>query len=341
MGLLTLTVKKSQSMGRPRKVLIVKTGFSEFLDRGISTTVSLGDVHICTALLHIYKNDSVTWMTSWDARLLFKDNPYVKELLIFGPQAIQKITQASYDLLINLEKDIGICTFLRHVKAKKRFGFYFSDRIHNIATHNRATKYLLAGQENHRNIDKSVFEILYEAVGEKWSGQLPVFSRQHKSEIRYDVGFNYSVGTKWPTKAWPDDKWTTLETLLTPQFKISWQRGHRNILQYVDWLDSCRVIVTSDSLAQSLGVALDKKVIVLYGPTNSRRVEGLKNLEVITSCLDCPHMPCFSPVCKFDRFCMDYISPEQVAGICRSWLSSSERSKEAEKQEIEMQRVLI
>ena len=59
-------------MKTSRKVLIIKTGFSEFLDRGISTTVSLGDVLICTSLLHLYKQDEVTWVTDWMARRLLK-----------------------------------------------------------------------------------------------------------------------------------------------------------------------------------------------------------------------------------------------------------------------------
>ena len=75
-----------------KKILIVKTGFSEFLDRGISTTVSLGDVLICTSILHLYKNDHVTWVTDWQARQLLQGNPYIKQLLIFGSQALESIT---------------------------------------------------------------------------------------------------------------------------------------------------------------------------------------------------------------------------------------------------------
>jgi hypothetical protein len=51
-----------------RRVLIIKTGFSEFLDLGISTTVSLGDVLICTSILDIFKNDEVTWLTDRQAK---------------------------------------------------------------------------------------------------------------------------------------------------------------------------------------------------------------------------------------------------------------------------------
>ena len=310
---------------KSRKILIIKTGFSEFLDRGISTTVSLGDVLTCTAILHLYKNDQVTWVTSWPARQLLQGNPYISELLIFGPDALEKIAGCAYDILINLEKEIGICTFLRRVRAKKRYGFYFNEQIHDIATHNRATRYLLAGQENHRDIDKNFLEILFETVGEKWEGQKYVLNRRKTIKEKYDIGFNYSVGSKWPTKAWPKEKWEQLEQILKDKYTVSWQQGQQNLIRYVEWIDRCRMIVTSDSLGQAIAAALGKKVVVLYGPTNFRRMLRIENLSVIPSESSCPFMPCYLPICKHDDFCMNHIAPERVARRCEELLGLSFR----------------
>lgn len=307
-------------MPNARKILIVKTGFSEFLDRGISTTVSLGDVLMCTAILHLYKNDKVTWVTSFAARQLLESNPYINELLIFGPATFKKIARASYDVFINLEKDIGICTFLSTIKARQRHGFYFDQKIHDISTYNNATAYLLSGQENHKDVNKTGFEILFDAVGAKWQGEGVIYNRKHRVAEKFDIGFNYSVGTKWPTKGWPTKKWEALEKILGSEYSISWQQGHKNILKYIDWIDSCRLIVTSDSLGQAIGHALKKKVITLYGPTDYRRMQGVENIHVICSTLKCPYMPCFLPICKNDKFCMDYIEEKKVATQCRKLL---------------------
>lgn len=303
-----------------KKVLIVKTGFSEFLDRGISTTVSLGDVLICTSVLHVYKKDHVTWVTDWQARQLLRGNPYIQELLIFGSAALEGIASRDFDVLVNLEKDIGICTFLNRVKAKKKYGFYFSDKAHGIMTRKRSTEYLLSGQENHRNINKNALELLYETVGQQWQGQGLVLAAGRKARIKYDVGFNHAVGGKWPTKAWPAEYWKTLEALLEGDHSVSWQQGHKDLGQYIEWIKSCRMIVTSDSLGQAIGQALGKKVITLYGPTNYLRMQGVPNVEVVPSTLKCPHMPCYMPSCIFDKFCMDYISPRKVAKMCKEYL---------------------
>jgi heptosyltransferase II len=304
-----------------RKVLIVKTGYSEFLDRGISTTVSLGDVLICTSLLHLYKNDHVTWLTSWEARELLQDNPLIHELLIFETSTLPKLLNQSFDIVVNLEKDIGISMFLNHIKTSQSFGFYFDDTTHTIETRNPATQYLLNGQEHHKNIYKSALEILYETVDAKWEGQgLVLNNKPSPSGTQFDIGFNHAVGSKWPTKAWPMSHWKKLEELLNGRFTISWQQGHKNLQRYIEWINSCRIIVSSDSLGQAIGLALGKNVITLYGPTNFRRMQGIEKVTVVPSTMDCPHMPCFLPYCKLGTSCMEHIQPEDIAALCEKQL---------------------
>ena len=44
------------------KVLIIKLGYSETMDAGISKVTSLGDVLRSTVILHRFKDDQVTWL---------------------------------------------------------------------------------------------------------------------------------------------------------------------------------------------------------------------------------------------------------------------------------------
>ncbi len=304
---------------KPRKVLIIKTGFSEFLDRGISTTVSYGDVLMCTAILHRFAQDHVTWVTSWAARDILKGNPYINKLFVFGPAAFRSIQSRKYDILINLEKDIGISTWVDQLKAARRFGFYFDERKHDINCFKPTTRYLLMGQENQKDIKKTACEILYETIGQRWKGEGFILKSRRVKE-KYDIGFNYSVGSKWPTKAWPMDKWKVLERLLKKKYSISWQQGQKNLNQYFDWIASCRLIVTSDSLGQTVAQVLGKQVVTLFGPTNHERMQGPENLHFVRSPLRCPYRPCYLPVCTYRRFCMNYIEPHKVARLCERLL---------------------
>ncbi|MDD3374509.1 MAG: glycosyltransferase family 9 protein [Candidatus Omnitrophica bacterium] len=307
-------------MKKKRRVLIIKTGFSEFLDRGVSTTVSLGDVLFCTSVLHLYKDDDVTWVVSDQAKGLLENNPYINKLLVFDPFVLKSVLNKKYDVFINLEKDIGICAFLKDIQSKEKYGFYFDEKVYDIATYKDATRLLLSGQENHKNIINNTAEILYQVVGAKWDGQGLVLFPEKRKEPVYDVGLNYSVGVKWPTKSWSMGHWKMLEKLLKKDFSVSWQKGHKNIKSYIQWIDSCKVIVTSDSLGQMIGQALGKKVVTLFGPTNHQRMMGVPGIHVLPSRLKCRYRPCYMPFCRNKRFCMDVILPKNVEVICRRLL---------------------
>jgi len=67
-----------------QKVLIVKLGFTETMDHSVSLdNVSLGDIFRTTAILHLFKNDNITWLITQEGVPLLADNPYIKRILIY------------------------------------------------------------------------------------------------------------------------------------------------------------------------------------------------------------------------------------------------------------------
>jgi heptosyltransferase-2 len=42
----------------------------------------------------------------------------------------------------------------------------------------------------------------------------------------------------------------------------------------MDWIHSCRVVVSTDSLGLHLGLAMDKWVVGLFGPTDPSEIHG-------------------------------------------------------------------
>lgn len=64
------------------KVLIIKLGYSETLDKEIGITTSLGDVLRSTVILNYLKGDDVTWLVDEKAYPLLKNNPWIKRILI-------------------------------------------------------------------------------------------------------------------------------------------------------------------------------------------------------------------------------------------------------------------
>ena len=130
--------------------------------------------------------------------------------------------------------------------------------------------------------------------------------------MQYDIGLNWAVGSKWPNKAWPKKYWEELEGLIKKRHSCSWQEGLEDIRQYIDWINSCRVLVTSDSLGLHIAVALKKKIIILYGPTHSGETFIYDRGTEVFPAVNYDCIPCLTPYCHQDRLCMEYISPADV-----------------------------
>ena len=91
-------------MNNKDKVLIVKTGYSETLDKQISHFSSLGDVLRTTVILHLYKDCHVTWLVDESAFQLLYNNPYIDKILIYNLTSILQLKSQQFDTIINFSK---------------------------------------------------------------------------------------------------------------------------------------------------------------------------------------------------------------------------------------------
>lgn len=298
----------------PAKVLIIKLGYSETLDKEIKTTTSLGDVLRTTVILNFFKNDDVTWLVDEKAYPLLENNQYIRRILIFNLESVLQLQREKFDTVINLEKGPGICAFSDSVNAWRRFGFRFDADRGVAQAYDGAEKVLSLcfDLESKKGSQRFWQDALASMIGKKWEGQEYVLGYRPKSPVKYDIGFNWAVGDKWPNKAWSKENWKKLEGLLKNKYSISWQRGLDNLREYMEWINSCRIIITNDSLGMHLAIALKKNVIILFGPTSSREIyiydRGIKLLPRLNyNCI-----PCLNSQCVQKVHCMESIKPKEV-----------------------------
>jgi heptosyltransferase-2 len=148
-------------------------------------------------------------------------------------------------------------------------------------------------------------------VGSKWQGEIPVIGYKPESKVIYDIGFNFNVGDKWPIKAWPMEYWKELEALIGKKYSVSWQQGLKSIEEYIEWVNSCSLLVTNDSLGLHIAHALDKRIVALFGPTLSSEVYVKRGVKLLPAReYDC--LPCLSTECVRERPCMYEIKPATV-----------------------------
>lgn len=297
------------------KVLIIKLGYSETIDPEIGTYSSLGDVLRTTVILYPFADDQVTWLVDEQAAPLLAGNPHIQRVLIFDLMSVLQLQRERFDTVINLEKVPGVCALADSISAWRRYGFRF-DEAHGVAeAYDGCEKVfsLCKDGDLKRTYRGSWQESLLHIVGAEWQGQEYLLGYTPNNSETIDVGLNWAVGSKWPNKAWPAGHWETLEKLLSEDgCSVSRQQGMNDLHAYMDWINSCRLLVTNDSLGLHIALALKKKVVVLYGPTNPNETYFYGRGEPLypEAKYDC--IPCLKNTCSQERPCMESISPERV-----------------------------
>jgi heptosyltransferase-2 len=308
-----------------KRVLIIKPGYSETLDPDSSGVVSLGDILRTTVILHLFPSDQyqVTWVVDQKGAPLLKGNPFIHRLLVINPFTPHLLLSEWFDIVVNFEKEPGICAVSDRIPAWRRYGFRLDPQTHTAVAYDHADEALsfTTDPAAKRRKIKSWSGILYEMLGHKYEGKPYVLGYRPQTEIRYDVGLNHLIGKKFPLKRWPESHWQELHADLARDHVVCWQQGENDIEDYIEWIASCRLLVTNDSLGLHIGLALGKPVVALFGPTIATEVEGARLLR-ITPPLDWDCIPCMEDKCIQAKACMNYISVVQVLDVVRDALAS-------------------
>ena len=314
------------------KILIIKLGYSETLDPEIGKVVSLGDVVRCTVILESlkekYEDSNITWLVAPEAFPLLADNPYIDRILVWDEFVPFVLMREQFDMVVNLEKIHGICALADMIQAWEKAGFRFDSRSGEYSAYERsvgATKYIqskVSGEKSHDIWQR----VLVEMVGCEWKGQGYSLGYKPKPKQFYDVGFNYYVGSKWPTKAMVKERWEELAKKLELQnISYSWQQGMSNLYEYMDWIAGCKVLVTNDSLGVHLALAMRKSVVVLFGSTSGEEIyyygRGASIYPKFGNMLnEYQCVPCYNPTCKKEKHCMDFIDLDDIVENVKSFL---------------------
>jgi heptosyltransferase-2 len=309
-----------------KRVLIIKPGFSETLDPDSSGVVSLGDILRTTVILHLFPSEHyhVTWLVDHKGIPLLKGNTHIHRLLTVNAFTPHLLLSEWFDIVVNFEKEPGICAVSDRIPAWRRYGFRLDPQTHSAVAYDYSDEALSFTNDSaaKRRKAKSWSEILYEMLGHKYAGQPYLLGYQPESEIRYDVGLNHLIGNKFPLKRWPEAQWNSLHDKLTPQYSVCWQQGNNDIDDYIEWIASCRVIVTNDSLGLHIALALGKPVVALFGPTIATEVDGERLIKIMPT-LDWDCIPCMETVCRKADPCIAHISVESVQKAIHNLLSAS------------------
>jgi len=165
-------------------------------------------------------------------------------------------------------------------------------------------------------------------------------ARLHLHSIGLDlqrpiIGLNTGAGGRWPLKQWREDGYLEciarlgrdrdLQFLLlggpsererNDRLKAAsavrlWDPGCDNTVRhFAALLGHCDVVVTGDTLAMHLSLALNRRTVVLFGPTSAAEIELYGLGEKVVPDMEC--LSCYKTSCDFVPNCMDLISVDMV-----------------------------
>jgi heptosyltransferase-2 len=92
---------------------------------------AMGDVVRTTALLPAlkrkYPESHITWLTLKPCGAILAHNPYVDEVLFYGPETILELEPREFEVVCNVDKSRRSGAVAQRVRAAARFGFGVND----------------------------------------------------------------------------------------------------------------------------------------------------------------------------------------------------------------------
>jgi ADP-heptose:LPS heptosyltransferase len=205
---------------------------------------------------------------------------------------------------------------------------------------------------NEKTYQQTIYEIaelpyqrdpyIYDLTEEARSAGADVIRDSGGSLEGLKIGLNTGCGDVFATKKWPDAHFIQLAQLIHQHLNAqvfllggpAEQESNRVMMEklrgaalntglnplgtFAGILSHMDIIVTSDSMALHLGLAVGSRAIGLFGPTCSREIDYYNHGRSLIGIADCS--PCYRTKCIYPESCMAKIRPEEVLAAIAEFL---------------------
>jgi hypothetical protein len=181
---------------------------------------AMGDVLRSTALLpplvEAHPRAAITWITRKESVPLLQRNPYIAEVLEFGPEALVHLQTRSFDRVINLDASKTSAALATAARSERKDGFVLDERGYVQPTNDAARGWLEAGifDDIKRQGTSTYQDRMADILGLAGRQHRYVFEltdderargRAHLESIGLDsrrpvIGLNTGAGGRWPLK---------------------------------------------------------------------------------------------------------------------------------------------
>ena len=259
------------------KILLIKIG-------------ALGDVVRTTSLLHALEGE-VTWATKKTSFPLLAKNPRIAHTVDLT-QSMASLLKQEYRLVINLDEEPLACELATKARKQELVGAYSQDgKITYTDSSSEWFDMGLISKFGKKAADlkkwenkKSYQEIVYGMLGKKFNGEEYVLAVDPKPAIpgKEVVGLETRSGDRWVGKRWT--RFPELIDILTKEkIKSVKFKPFPTLTGFIRHINQTDLVVTTDSLALHVALALKKKVAALFTCTSFHEIYPYGRMEKIVS----------------------------------------------------------
>jgi heptosyltransferase-2 len=304
-----------------------------------------------------YPESHVTWVADEAALPLLAGNPFIDRAMPFGFETWLRLSAESFGVAIGLDKEPRAGALVRSIRADEVLGFALS-RWGTIEPLSDGALYDLAlglsdEMKFHENA-KTYPEIFCEVAeldyrGDPYELVLTDASIGHARRFLEGIapgepliGLNVGSGDVFANKSWTPEGFAELARIVAGEMggtalvlgggadRTRAERvlelagvaavdgGVHELLDFCAIVGSLDALVTGDTMAMHVAIALGVPIVALFGPTVPQEIAIYGVGQKVVSTIDCA--PCYRRTCDRSPSCMDAIDVGDVAAALRGVL---------------------
>ncbi len=300
------------------------------------------------ALKEKFPASALSWVTRRESADLITGNPLIDEILIFETNAVYHLLARTFDLVLGLDatKDSAALCSLSRGNEKLGFGLDPSGAIFPVNQAAQEWFYMGLNDELKKKNRKSYQQIMLEICNVPAAGfHLPqlylaeneaafgrVFLVQNGVDLtRPVIGLNTGSGSRWELKSLPLRALIKIIERLKANFQVVLLGGpqeqekndnlsrltgaldtgcNNSLREFAGIVNQCSLVISGDTLALHIALALQKKIVAFFGPTSPHEIELSLLGEKYFAPLDC--ISCYHPSCQKTPNCMELIKVDDI-----------------------------
>jgi ADP-heptose:LPS heptosyltransferase len=288
-----------------------------------------------------YPQALVTWLTLAGHAPLLQNNPLIDRVWTFDPPTLATFAAMEFDLVLNVDKGRPSCALATTVRAKERRGFGLnpsgavvplnpeSEHLYRLGVDDQLK--FVANRRTGQDLLAESLGLVY--VRDPYVLNLTEEERLFVADYRLHVGGRRTVGIQtgasdlYPLKSLTEDQVVELIARIRtahPEAKILLLGGpgegernasiarrtgrgvvetptHEGLRRGILYVDACDVVVSPDSGALHIAIALGKWVVGWFNVSCAQEIDLFdRGVKVTTplACSPCWRRECPDPICK-------------------------------------------